>query len=200
MKKLIAFLIICGLFVFLHDRDLLAQDVDQQKILLLEQRVTALEDYIQKLQASLSEFSRNLSDQTDRQMKAYTNQTVVLNPFSPKLSKIETNTGMFLISVSKIEKIQNGYRLTLNVGNTSSASFADVILRMRWGKRWDPSYVNPTYEEWRKSLKAGTFSYNGTLAPGAFNEVIVDLTPAEIDDKEYIECEMEAGSLKMQKE
>jgi hypothetical protein len=66
-----------------------------------------------------------------------------------------------------------------------------VTLKIRWGHSWDPSFAQPTYEEWRASLVENAFVFEGDLPNGKWTEFAVDLVPSVPGQLEYIECEME---------
>lgn len=194
------------LFVFLLSSTLFpatggAQPSLNAKLAELETRVQALEEYSEKLQKSLNSFSQKLVNTVDEQLRAAAGETAVLNPISRKVTKIETNTGTFLVSIQKTEKLSNGdgYRLYLQVGNPHGATYGDVKIRLYWGTKWDPSYQNVPYEEWRNSLTGGEYVYNGLLESGVWTDIAVDLIPAAYNQLQYVECQMEVNTVKLQK-
>lgn len=176
-----------------------SQQNSNVKIDELRSRVAALEDYTQKLQGSLNDFSRNLVSNVDQQLQTVKSNAVVVNPLSKKVSKIETNTGTFLLAVSRMDKIDKGYRLYLQIGNPNSANYGDVKLRLFWGSIENPSAGKMTYEKWRQSLTGSEFVYSGVLEAGVWTDIAVDLKPAEYSQLHYIECEMEVNTVRLQK-
>lgn len=173
-----------------------AADEDLKKeIAELKDRVVSLEDYVNRLQPSLEEFSRHLLNQTDLKVKALSDKVIVLNPISKSVVKIESNSAAFLITVKEMEKLDNGARLHLQIGNPNAVTFNGVTLRMRWGHSWDPSFAQPTYEEWRSSLVEQEFAFEGDLPNGKWTEFAVDLVPTVPGQLEYIECEMEVKNV-----
>jgi hypothetical protein len=169
----------------------------EQRLSVLEGRVQAMEIYIQNLQPTLNQFSQELLSNVEQRVDAGTGKVIVLNPISKTFSKIVTNTGTFLISVQKVQKLTEGYRLYLHIGNPNAVTCSGLKLTLSWGKKWDPSFVKPSYEEWRHSLVGGEFSYPGDLPSGAWTEIAVDLNPASYDQLEYIECQMDINAIKM---
>ncbi len=165
----------------------------------LRSRVTALEVSTRKLQASMNEFSTNLVKNLDQQLQAATTKTVVLEPLSRKVTKIETNTGMFLVSVQRLDKIDKGYRLYLQIGNPNAATYGDAKIRVYWGGKWDPNLPSFPYDKWRQSLAGAEFVYSGSLEAGTWTDIAVDLKPAEFSQVQHIECEMEVNTVKLQK-
>ena len=175
-----------------------AQDT-QVAVRNLEKRVTAIEQYVRELQTRLDLFSKSLVCATEQQIESAVGRKAVLNPFSEKFVKVETNSGSLLVGVSQIEQVDRGYRLVLQIGNPSSVGYGDLGITLRWGRKWDQSYAKLSYEKWRSSLGGGKYAYPGQIPPGSWVEVAVDMVPADYEDREYIECEIEAGSVLLQK-
>lgn len=174
-----------------------AQDMMMQKINEIDLRVGALEEFADNLQSSLDSFSEDLLDNVDWRMKLNSGSIAVLDPVSKGFSRVVTNSGVFLVSIQKREKLDNGYRLYINIGNPNVSLFSGVVLNIRWGKKWNSELVNPTYKEWRESLQGGEYQYPGGLPPGEWTEIILDIIPAEAAQIEHIECEMTVSSVQL---
>ncbi len=170
------------------------------KIEDLRARVTTLEENVQKLQEGINDFSKTLVHNVDMQLAHSQSRAVVINPLSRKVSKIETNTGIFLLAVSRMEKMDKGYRLYLQIGNTNAATYGDVKFRLFWGSAMPTSSTdNNAYEKWRQSLTGAEYVYSGTLEAGVWTDIAVELKPAEYSQLQYVECEMEVNTVKLQK-
>ncbi len=188
------------LFVLLSIADTAsAQQSNNAKIEDLRNRVTVLEDTVQKLQMGINDFSKSLVHNVDQQLQSAKSNVVVINPLSRKVSKIETNTGTFLLAVSRMDKIDKGYRLYLQIGNANSATYGDVKFRLYWGPTTQSASGDISYEKWHQSLTGAEFAYTGALESGVWTDIAVDLKPAEYSQLQYIECEMEVNTVKLQK-
>jgi len=174
-----------------------AQEPVADKTAELEARVATVEDYVRKLSPQLTDFTKGLYADIDQRMKFMTDKTVVLNLVSKQFSKVTTNAGDFLIAVDRRERLDNAYRVVLKIGNPNNASYGDAKLRLFWGQSWDPSFVKPTYEEWRKSLRGAEYTFAGALEPGVWTEVIIDINAPQGEAFEYLECEMDVGTVKL---
>ena len=141
------------------------EDSAQKKISDLEVRVQALEAYVEKLNTNLNVFSKDLLSQIDMKVKAGSDKIVGINPGSKTFTKVETNSGMFLIAVNKFQRTEEGYRLLLNIGNPNAAIYNGMRFKLRWGKRWDADSIIK-YDAWRASLISGEYTYGGELPPG----------------------------------
>lgn len=191
-RSLLAGVVLLGLSVCAA----MAQEGD--KASELEARVANLEEFSRGLSPQLNDFSRGLYADIDQRMKVMSDKLVSLNLVSKQFSKIETNAGDFLIAVDRREKTDAGYKIIFKIGNPHSATYGDAKLKVWWGKNWDPTFVNPTYAEWRKSLSGAEFSYPGSIEPGVWTEIAVVLPEANDAVIEYLECEMSVGSVKLQ--
>lgn len=165
----------------------------------LRNRVAAMEDYSQKLQTAMNEFSKSLVANVDQQLQMARSKAVTLNPMSRKVTRIDTNIGMFLISVQRMDKIDKGYRVYLQIGNPNSASYGDVKIRMFWGTKPEGAALGVEYTKWRQTLAGAEYVYSGTLESGTWTDIAVDVKPAEFDQVQYLECEMEVNTVKLQK-
>ena len=176
-----------------------AQQASAAKVEELRKRVEKLEDYTQKLQDGLNDFSKSLVSNLDQQLQTVRSNAVVVNPLSRKVTKIESNTGTFLLAVSRMDKIDGGYRLFLQIGNPNAATYGDVKFRLFWGSQYSTVSSTMTFDKWHQSLKGSEFVYSGTLEAGVWTDIAVDLKPAEYSQLQYIECEMEVNTVKLQK-
>lgn len=174
----------------------LGQQTTGAKIEELRNRLNSLEADMQKMQSGVNEFSKALVASIDQRMQAAKSKAVILNPLSRKVSKIETNIGNFLLAVSRMDKIDNGYRVYLQIGNPNAATYGDVKFRVYWGKSLTS---DDNYDKWRQSLKGAEFAYTGNLEAGVWTDIAVDLKPADFDQTQYIECDMDVNTVKLQK-
>ena len=214
-KRLWLFFLIFNLIVFTPS--LKAQDQDE-KILELESRVRALENATSSLQSTvndssanqqseldnfkeqidkgLQDFSKDLQMNLDERLRGLDEQTVVLNLASKAYQQIKTNSGVFLVSLQKTERLSGGYRLILHVGNPNFAGYQGIRFKLSWGKKWDPNSII-SYNSWRQSLTGGEYFFNGKLDSGSWTEIALDIAPATTKELEYIECSMAVDSIQL---
>ncbi|HBG62465.1 MAG: hypothetical protein A2Y03_07695 [Omnitrophica WOR_2 bacterium GWF2_38_59] len=195
-----------------------AGNVFAQNIDNLEARVSSIESYLETIQPSLADFSdnmqksiaeytkglevslerysKNLQYDLEKRFEGMDRKKVILDPYSQSFQRVDTNTGVFLISVSKLTKLERGVRLHLNIGNPNFADYKDFKVKLFWGPAWNES-GRQSFEEWRGKLTGTEFSFKGVLQKGMWNPVEVDLGAMSERDIEYIECEMEVLSVEM---
>ncbi len=198
MKSFLQSVLICGVILYVSTA-FAAEQSNAAKIDDLRNRVVVLEGNVQTLQTGINDFSKTLVRNVDQQLQLAKSRAVVINPLSRKVSKIETNTGTFLLAVSRMEKIDKGYRLYLQIGNTNAATYGDVKFRFFWGSAIPVSSTENAYEKWRQSLTGAEFAYTGTLEAGVWTDIAVELKPSEYNQLQYVECEMEVNTVKLQK-
>jgi hypothetical protein len=181
----------------------------------LEGRVDALEKYVDNFQPTLNKFSSDIqnsigtygqgleanlnkyylklqSDLNDK-LSSVQNRAVVLDLTGKKFQRIDTDAGVFLISVEKLESTEDGYKLIMNIGNINFADYKDYSFKLTWGKRWTGN-PDDSYAAWKNSLTGAEFSFQGTLIKGVWNQVKLDL-PVKTEQIEYLECEMQVSSV-----
>jgi len=213
--SIVSFLFILALSVAKADR-VGAEDYNgdlEERLLKVEQSVETipstlldysedirrgLDEYTTKLEGNLENFSRELQIDVENKIRAIDKETVLLNPASKNYQRIETNTGTFLIAIEKMEKIENGFKLHLQIGNPNYADFHDIYLRLFWGKAWTPQ-SSISYEEWRGSLAGAEYRFPLRLEKGTWTPVKVELIPATTNTLGYIECAMEVASIELKK-
>lgn len=191
----------------------------QQPDAVLEQRITALENYVSKfqpalvelsetmnrsiqeytqgLETSLQDYSRKLQMNLDGRLQGLDGKTIVLDPYSKGYQSIATNTGHFLIAVDRVEPMDNGMRVYLHIGNPNFADYQNFKLKLIWGSRWAGEQVMP-YDQWRQTLNGAEYTFQGKIEKGKWNEMAADLTPVQGNQISYLECEMEVASVELE--
>jgi len=153
-------------------------------------------EYTKDLESSLESYSQKLQINLDERLNNINRKVAVLNPYSKSYQSIETGTGIFLISVGKIEPLATGTRLHLNIGNPNYADYRDFKIKLVWGKKWGGGF-NTTYEQWRQSLSGAEYTFQGKLEKGKWNTVVVDLSSTDGGRLNYLECEMSVSSVEL---
>lgn len=87
----------------------------------------------------------------------------------------------------------DGYKVILNLGNPTTATYRNFKLKVKWGKEFD--YEKDEPEEWRKSLKETEKRFLDELKPASWNKVELVLTPAKSEEIKYIELSMETDEV-----
>ena len=182
-----------------------------QQHLDLNARVSALEEYIESIQPSLTQFTDNvtqglnayteglssdLEDYTrrletnmDQQLRVINNKRIILQLEPNSYSKIETGSGSFLIAFQQIQAVPGGYQLHLQIGNPNFADYKDAKLTVFWDGQGTSG---------ESQLNGAEYAISGILPKGTWSPVKINLIPAAIDGIRWIECEMEVASVILQ--
>ena len=157
----------------------------------------SIQEYTKGLESSLESYSQKLQINLDERLNNINRKVAILNPYSNSYQSIETGTGIFLISIGKVESLATGTRLHLNIGNPNYADYKDFKLKLIWGKKFVGGF-NITYEQWRQSLSGAEYTFQGRLEKGKWNTVTVDLDSTDGGRLDYLECEMSVSSVELE--
>jgi hypothetical protein len=115
---------------------------------------------------------------------------------------VATTAGHFLLSLETVEPYLDGFKVTLDIGNTSAAEYNGFKLNVQWAGTL-PDYDDPTFakkaDEWVKRTKTqtGDFPFLNALPPAAWTRVQLTLSPATPDDVKNIEIKMFVNSVSL---
>lgn len=199
----------------------LAEQVKQDKVRLegLQAEINKLRDQIDAIQSrneisQLASLTTKIHDletkMEDRHAKQVnldtwiTNKLFELDSFDSAFldlttkgfQRVDTSTGYFLISVSDAQPYLDGYKIRLNVGNPSFATYHGAKFNITWGKKWDPKSKSD-YDTWSTGLKSKEIAIVEDLAPGSWNPVEIILSPAKNDELGYINLKVKVDKLSL---
>ncbi len=150
------------------------------------------------LQKNLQEYVTSLQNHLDTQIRSVNDRSVLVDVLSKEYTKIETNSGSFIIGVKKIQPLANnaGYRVTIHLGNPNFASYRGLKFNLTWGEKWDEN-SRQKYEEWRQTLTQGKYTHSGKVNQGSWAEVDLDIPAASMKQLAYVECSMDVESVEL---
>lgn len=118
--------------------------------------------------------------------------------------RINSNTGIFLVILDNVSPYLDGQKVTLSIGNPSSAKYTGFKLKLTWGMRF-PEFDGKDAEEWNKqyrlaieSTKEKEISLPDTLQPGSWNKVSFNLAPAQSKEFGRLTIEMITDNVSLQ--
>lgn len=125
-------------------------------------------------------------------------RTVAFDPANSKgYSRLDTDTGTFLVSVEKVTPYLDGVRVTCNFGNPSAVSYQGFKLKAKWGPRLENGVKGSKYFDWQESLQEKDIEVTDRLRPGAWNPVSFVVSPAKADQFGYLELSMETSTISL---
>lgn len=152
----------------------------QTKPPTLEQRIQWLESRVNAL-----EYQRSKDDSVELDTS---------NPHAG-FQKLNSNNGVFLVSLKSIERYLNGYKVVVEFGNPSTATFEGFELETVWNKR-EPDGTNfDNWRSWYERRKHKKFTYSSSLLPGRWNEVEIFIVPAAVDELGYLGISIETNTV-----
>jgi len=126
--------------------------------------------------------------------------TATFDPASAKgYSRIDTTTGTFLVSIQNVAPYVDGFKVTCNFGNPSSATYAGFKLKAKWGARFDAKAKGVTYDQWQSTLHEKEITLMEQLRAGAWNPVSFVVSPAKADEFGYLELSMTTDHVSLTK-
>ena len=158
----------------------------------------SLTNYTRGLESDLNAYSRQIQKNIDQRLKSIRTRVILSKPDSSTYQRIDTNTGVFLISYQKKEALKDKTRLHFNIGNPNYADYRDFKIKIFWGAPWDTKDNAIAYEVWQNSLKGIEFTFQGMLYRGTWNSIEVDLPVTRPAEMEYMECELDVLSVELQ--
>jgi hypothetical protein len=105
------------------------------------------------------------------------------------------NSTSFLVSVNKVEKTADGFKVVLSFGNTSTATFKDVDLSLEWGTKPPDGTDETRSDAWSRSLRTTDLHVTKKLYPGQWNKVEIILAPAKADELGYLRLSMQTNTV-----
>lgn len=112
--------------------------------------------------------------------------SIVIDPSSKGYLRLDSSTGSFLVSLRDVQPYADGYKLKLNIGNPTSATYSGFALDVKWNK----SFEKFSSQDWDNAQHEKTFKFAEKLMPGSWNTVFLTLSPAQKEELEYIEISM----------
>ncbi len=168
-----------------------SSDQQGKAISELQNEIRSLKDEVLNLQSKI--FALELGQNTY--------DAIALDPASPKgYKRIDTSSGIFLISLEEVKPYLDGYKVILDLGNTSSVIYSGFTLKAKWGRRYDYSVTQPDqleYDKWIKSLQKKEVSFTNELKPASWNKVELILSPVKPEEFDYLEISMETDIVKL---
>jgi hypothetical protein len=129
----------------------------------------------------------------DLEMKAQRNSFAELDTSKETYQQVKSNNATFLMTFVKAEPYLNGYKVTLSIGNLTTATFNSFDLKLKWGAK-EPEYSDK-WIDWWHGLKTKEQHFTDDLVPGRWNRVEVALVPASANELGFLQVSIETNAL-----
>ena len=157
--------------------------------------ITALEDRISKLEGELF--------WTKLKLEKFTKG--VFDPLEGKgFQRVESSSGIFLISLQDVTPYLSGVKVKLEIGNILNASYTGFKLKVKYGKKY-PVYVpnenievrKTKIEAYESSIKEKEESFTQILKPATWNSVFIVLPNINPVDFGELTIEVETSIVRL---
>jgi len=138
-------------------------------------------------------FSIKWNDILTLQLKQASYDTVVLDPIEKGYGRLNSNSGFFFVSCEDAQPYLDGYKVIMNIGNPTTATYNGFKLKVKWGKQFVSKEMN--YIVWQKSLKTAEKKFTDKLMPASWNKIELILSPAKPEEVRYIEFSIETDQI-----
>ena len=166
-------------------------------------RIDDLMRHVNNLERAVAQLQTQL---VRTRLKQEANQTVSLSPSEPKtFQRLDASpSGTFLVSLEDVTPYLEGFKVRLNIGNPSVATYVGFTLNVKGGRN-DNALNNreiddkwqAAYDEWKASQWEKKFSFPGSLEPARWNVVEFVISPAKAQDIGYLEVGMETSAVSL---
>lgn len=117
------------------------------------------------------------------------------SPGSSGFSRIDTPNGFFLVSVKRLTPYADGHKITLSIGNPLAASYKDIKVKIRWGKRYNRAFGK--YSDWEKTFHETEETILGRTAAGAWNDRTIVLSPSSPEEIGDIRVSLDTNTVSL---
>lgn len=153
-------------------------------------QVRTLSDRTVGMAAEIDRLTRLVEERTDSQT------WVTFDPAADSGYEI-ANAGStnVLVTFREVVPHADGSRVTLRVGNLTSADFAGGSMLVRYGKRAPTDATGEAYAEWFNALESRAIPFTTTLAAGSWTDVSLPMPGTKPDDLGYLALSVQLNRL-----
>jgi hypothetical protein len=103
-------------------------------------RMQALEAKVEALENKIALYKYLIDEKQPK------TSVIQLDPSSRSFQRLDSDSSSFLVSVTDANPYLNGYRLKLDIGNPSSATYPNVSVTIKWTRTYDfDKYTEASY-------------------------------------------------------
>jgi hypothetical protein len=153
-------------------------------------RVSNLENTVSELSRKANRALIRISSLENRYVEAE------FDPSEPTFQRIDSSTVSFAVSLVDVAPFGDGVKVTLNLGNLSSAAVSGVTLHISYGPR---TPTDDKYLTWVDNLKKKDADITETLEPGSWNPTKVALPGIDSRTFGYLSVSIDAKSISLRK-
>ena len=152
----------------------------QKEIQELQKQNQSLWDAVSKNNAAIKEIKRTSAE---------------LDPATPGTwMPLQSDAGLLLVSIDKVEPYRDGCLVELNIGNTSIATFKGYAINAAWThKKTDAE----NWPDWFKSEKQQQFKFTDDLVSGRWNKAQLVLSGTRPEDFGFLSVSLSVNTISL---
>jgi hypothetical protein len=160
---------------------------------------SAVSDALRKQQAEIEKLTKEVSTLRFRlSMVGTEHDSAEFDPTNSQFQRIDSDLGIFFVSVQDVKPFGDGVRVRLHIGNPTAASYAGLKLQISYGARSPKEDEDAkAWESWYSTIKEKEESITSTIASGSWNPNYVTL-PAIVPERfGYLRISLNADQLSL---
>lgn len=152
----------------------------QKEIKALQEQNQSLWDAVSKNNAAIKEIKRSSAE---------------LDPTTPGTwMPLQSDAGLLLVSIDKVEPYRDGCLVELNIGNTSIATFKGYAINAAWTHKKANAEKWP---DWFKSEKQQQFKFTDDLVSGRWNKAQLILSGTKPEDFGFLSVSLSVNTISL---
>jgi len=161
-----------------------------QELSSVRAEIAELKKQVASLEGQLNLYKYLLKQKQDR------TDELAVDVTAKGFLKLDTTNGPVLVSVQEVSPYLDGYKVKLELGNPTNATYTNFTIKAQWGRSYDwNKYTPDSHEKWEKSLHSKDIIYTEELKRGVWNKIDMILTPASANELEYLLISIDSKSV-----
>ena len=177
----------------------------KREIIELKSEVQKLRAELKTTQGAIEGADDSISDlQSDiisLKTKAAKYSEAIFDPAAEEaFQRLDTSVGSFLVIVRDVSQKADGVKVSLLVGNITSAQVSNAVFKIEWGERepnlGDDGFFDK-YAQWLKTIQSVEHKISSDLHPGRWNKTQLALPGIQLEKFGYLKLSMDASQVSL---
>lgn len=185
-------LLVCPLVVACGGQIAIAQE--KPTTATIEKRIKELEDKVTELTYRSFRQGISLNAMENRYASGW------FDPTNDAFQRIDAPSGFgsFAVSVTDVRPFSDGVKVTLALGNMSTATYQGVTVTLKYGSRLPGDGAKAEdLERWQASLRTKTQTLNTDVRPGSWNRTEIALPGISPSDLGHLEVSLTTNTISL---
>jgi TolA-binding protein len=178
-----------------------SQSQNPKELAQLRGRIAALEQQLSDLNAKFKKLDATVSVQgATLTLKQNKHSEIHIDPSDHNYQRLDFDSGLFLVSLKDIQPYLNGYKVALEIGNPSGATYRGAKFKCTWSKpyNWE-QFSDASYQAWLASVHSTVIDVTTVLEPVTWNQVELTLIPATVEELSNLSLSIDTNTLSLRR-